>query len=872
MQCSMTMDYEHRASAAEEDSRDEDTVQSHRSESSKFIDAHRADILAGWETAFRTMPIARELDRAALMDHVPDVLEEIANVTDEISLGGTPRADGTAAMHAIDRLIEGFDVAQVVIELGILRDCIMRVWEDRMVGPEDFLHLRVLNQAIDHTAAAVVEHYTTARDRTLQVLDRIANAVLGSRGLDALLNRLLDILSESTTAVDVAAILVHEGDLLRMRASRGFDEATVEHRQRIGEGFAGTIAAEAKPRELRSAWKDPIVQIRAIRESRVRALYGVPLVEGGQVVAVAYMGSRTTEEFSREDKFLFGMIAERAASAIFQHILREAAERTARVLRERELEFRGLADNISQLAWIADERGEPYWYNRRWLEFTGVSLDRMEAAGPEQFVHADHLRRVLDGYSQAVAQGVPWEDTFPMRGKDGRCRWFLTRAIPIRDSGRVVRWFGTNTDVTDQRFLDEATKVLNASLDYNHTLEQLARLAVPALADWCIVDLVEQGSLRRVVTWHVDPDKLELAREIARKYPPNLDQPQGVAEVIRTGATVFAAEIVDAALIRYAEGDQEHLDAIRAFHLRSLIIAPLSARGRTLGTITLMFTADSDRRYSPADINLANELGRRAGIAVDNARLYELSQQAVRDREQALRWREEVLAIVSHDLRGPLATIELVASNVMEELASVPHVRKQLEGIQRSGGRMDRMINDLLDVATIQAKGLTLNKTIEEPERILASIVETYEPIAAQKGMTLEYQSELGPVKLLCDRDRIEQVFSNLLGNALKYCRPADTITLCARLVDGAVELSVADTGPGIPPDELPYLFDPYWAAKRPAVKKGTGLGLYICKAIVEAHGGKLWVDSAMGSGTTFRFALPLPSETGARSTTYTSA
>ncbi len=824
---------------------------------SRFIRVHRDDILSLWERATRTMPIARTLDRAALINDLPHLLDRVAELGDELDPGGArPLYEEASESHAIRGLTEGLDPAQLVIELGILRNSIARLWDQRVTDGSRVAELRQLNQAIDVVVAASVGSHTKARDRTLRALDRIANATLESEHLDDLLQRLLQILVDETPSIQLASILVREREMLHTRASVGTDDDEARYfTARIGEGFAGTIAATRQPVELRSAATDPIVQRPSLGSTGVRALYGIPLIEDGEVIAVAHMGSRTAEDFSLEDKRLFRTMANRATAAIFQQVLRESAEQTTATLREREREHQLLADNIPQLSWMADETGSIYWFNKRWGDYTGGASADIRLAS-ERLVRPDYLAQVRASLAHAIASGEPWQDTVPLRARNGHYRWFVTRAIPVPKQHGAIHWFGTGTDVTDQRFLDHATRLLNSSLDYHLTLEQIARLAVPDLADWCVVDLVERaGGVRRVTIAHVDPARVASSREWARKFPPDWTAPTGVANVIRTGLPEFATVVTDEHLVRVAN-DQQHLDALRQLGIGSYIITPLPARGRTLGAITLLVT-ESRRHYGVTEVELANELGRRAGIAVDNARLYEESQRALRDREDALRSREEVLAIVSHDLRNPLGAIGLSAASLLASPPDAPCARKPLEVIQRSADRMEHMINDLLDMATIQAKGLALNLTWEDPGPLIHGIMEAHEAMARDRDIKLVVAFDLPPLQLKFDRDRIEQVFANLIGNALKYGGPGALVTVSARMVDGQPQFSIADTGRGIPPEELPHLFEQYWAAKRRDIKQGTGLGLYICKGIVDAHGGKLWVESELGRGTSFFFTLP---------------
>jgi len=400
------------------------------------------------------------------------------------------------------------------------------------------------------------------------------------------------------------------------------------------------------------------------------------------------------------------------------------------------------------------------------------------------------------------------------------------------------------------RFLADATLMLSSSLNYDETLEQVARLAVPVLADWCVVDLLEQGGVRRVSVAHRDPGTSELAREWARKYPTDLDPSRGVAQVIHTGTPELVSKIPDELLVEAAL-DAEHLGVLRTLGLTSYLIVPLTARGRTLGAITLV-TAGSGRRYGTADVGLATELARRAALAVDNARLYHEAHEAVRARDQ-------LLAIVSHDLRNPLGAIGIMVS-VLREIHTADPMPEQLDIIQRSVERMKRLIGDLVDTSSIQAGRLALVRESTEAGRLVAEAVDSYAALAAKKGIALSVES-VGGVRVLCDPGRIAQVLGNLLANAIKFSRSGDTISLRVSLDGDRARFVVADTGPGIPKQDLPHVFEPYWSAIRYA-KQGTGLGLYISKGIIETHGGSMWANSEPGKGTNILFTLPLPDHT----------
>jgi len=944
----------------------------------EFIRDRQQEILAEWISEVRTLPIARALDRPALIDHVPDVLDRIAAMADCLSRGETPEPPKQEAdRHAKIRLEEGFDLPQVVSEFTILRDCITRLWEQSVVNPSHIDELRAINKAIDNAVGASVDRFTRARDRTLIALDRIASEALESRSLDDLLQRLLKVFVEFTAAVDTAAILIREGDVLRVRAALGLDrEREVGLTMRVGEGFAGTVAKERRAIGIPAATEVPFIRSEILRSAGVRALYGVPLIDGNGLMGVAHMGSLSANEFSMQDKRLLSAMANRAASAIFQHMLRDAAEKssaelsailesipaaifigneqgvtranragldllgyddarqlerqpvvslvealdmrdagsgaplaiengpvrtavrgvayqrdvrirdhtagkdaivhavsapivrdgdvigavavtldvTARkrieeALRERELEFRTLAENIPQLVWIADRTGSAYWFNHRWFDYTGTKLADVEGWGWQRAQHPEHVQRVTETFRRAIADEEPWEDTFPLRGREGIYRWFLSRAVPVRDeSGQVIRWFSTATDVTDQRFLSNATKLLASSLDMRATLEQLANLAVPELADWCAVDVLNDGHIERVAIAHWDPAKLAAVRDWSQRYPSDLQASGGIGEVIRTGRAMLFPELSDAQLVRVAR-DAEHLRQMRDLGMASVIIAPLVAHGETFGAVTLI-RAESSRRYGQSKLETAIELGRRAGYAIENARLYQNAQDATRTRE-------EILAIVSHDLRTPLATIDLGATVALESTEIGPKVRKNLEAIHRSANRMARLLGDLLDAASLRAGRLTMAMENEDVAALVTRVIEAHQELASKQGIELVCDCSVQGAQIRGDHERLMQAFGNLIGNALKFCGRGDVVILRARVLDRQVAFELADEGPGIADDELPHIFEPYWSAKQYA-KKGIGLGLYICKAIIEAHNGTISVDSKLGRGTTFSIAIPL--------------
>jgi PAS domain S-box-containing protein len=364
-------------------------------------------------------------------------------------------------------------------------------------------------------------------------------------------------------------------------------------------------------------------------------------------------------------------------------------KRAQEELRRSEQQFRTLADSIPQLAWIVDANGSIDWYNQRWYDYTGTTREQVKGWGWTPIIHPDHVERVVDGVRRALDSGEPWEDSFPLRGKDGRYRWFLSRALPIRDQGgRTVRWFGTNTDVTGQRDIE-------------------------------------------------------------------------------------------------------------------------------------------------AELRQRNE-----------------------DARRAVRERDDMMAVVSHDLRNPLSTILMAASILQDDSSDAERMARQANTICRAASHMSELLEKLLDVARLDSGQLTLEPTPLEANALLHEAAQLIQPQADAESIRIEIEAVETRPRLPADRARLLQVLSNLLANAVEHTPQGGRITMRAEPADHAVEFFVTDTGRGIAPEDLPHVFDRFWQAST-STRRGAGLGLSIAKGVIEAHGGRIWVESEVGKGSTFAFSLP---------------
>ncbi|HET9985639.1 MAG TPA: PAS domain S-box protein [Longimicrobiales bacterium] len=555
----------------------------------------------------------------------------------------------------------------------------------------------------------------------------------------------------------------------------------------------------------------------------------------------------------------------RDAQGHVESIIKEARDVTEaraveRALRISEAKFAGIVSIASDAIISIDDDQRIIHFNRGAEEIFGYT--EAETLGkpldlllPDRFraAHQHHVRSF--GQSGVPARRMGDRREISGRRKDGE-EFPAEASISQLQVASGHIYTVVLRDITErkrleraQAFLARSGALLAASLDYETTLAAIARLSVPTLADWCVVYVAaKDGSARRVAGAHADPRRQELLDRLARFPIDASHRAHPALRVLETGEPEFIAETPEG-LLEAIASDAEHLQLLRTLGMRSAIVVPLLARGSTVGAMGFY---RSGSLHLEEDVPLAQELAFRAALAVDNARLYREAQQAVRARD-------DVLAVVSHDLGNPLSAIRIGTGLLLKHLP--PEQRGQepweyLEGIRQSAAQMERLVTDLLEVKRLEAGHLALDRGAESLESILAEVAGLMGPLAVGKELALDVRTPARPLVVLADRERLVQVFSNLVGNAIKFTPAGGRITVEAATGDGEVACSVADTGTGIPAEHLPHLFDWFWQARRTG-RGGAGLGLAITKGIVEAHGGRVWVESQPGAGSTFYFTIP---------------
>jgi PAS domain S-box-containing protein len=589
-----------------------------------------------------------------------------------------------------------------------------------------------------------------------------------------------------------------------------------------------------------------------------------------------------------------------------------ARDAETEAVRRSEARFRSLVVASAQVVWTASPEGELSETQPELAAYTGLSFDRYRGdRWLEEAVHPGDREAVRGAWDEAVREKRVMETEYRIRRADGEWRRVAVRAVPVvEEDGRLREWVGAMTDVTERRrteqardFLADAGRVLASSLDYGHTMRGVARLAVPALADWCAVDvLTEDGELRRIAVHHTDPGKVRLVREIEERWPTPPDAPHGVPFVVRTGQAEMVPEIFDD-MLAASSADPEQLRMVRALGLRSYVCVPLTARGKVLGALSLVH-AESGRRYAPADLALAEELARRAAVAIDNARLFSETEEArsqleqqtgeleeaqaememahdelqhayedlaerTREAERAREAADEAnaakssfLATMSHELRTPLNAIagytQLMEMGIHGPVNDAQ--RGALEKIHRNQTHLLGLINDVLNFAKIEAGQVQYDVADVPLDATLSAVEALVEPQLRARGLVYRYRPGDGVSTVRADRERMEQVVLNLLTNAIKFTAPGGRVELWWERAGQVARIHVSDTGRGIPADKLEAIFEPFVQVD-PALTRsaeGTGLGLAISRDLARAMRGDLTTRSTEGEGSVFTLTLPL--------------
>jgi len=548
-------------------------------------------------------------------------------------------------------------------------------------------------------------------------------------------------------------------------------------------------------------------------------------------------------------------------------VFRDIAERrrVEEMRREVAHQYEAMAEAIPQMVWTAQADGSVDFFNRRWLDYTGLALAKSKGWLWQTALEPSDSVVCGNRWRRSVVEGAGFEVAARIRSREGALRWHLIRALPVLDhAGKIGKWFGTCTDIDYQkraeeslRFLADASEVLSTSHDEIETLNRIAHLAVPQIADFCTVHLLLDRRLQLAAVAHMDPRKADLMVRIDRDFPPD----RAVAEVGASGRSKLFPEISDAQLGAMGT-DKAHREALQQLGLASRICVSLSGRREILGVITFA-SAERGRLYNERDLALAEELGRRTALALDNNRLFAAVNHNKVLAETANASKDQFLAVLSHELRTPLTPVLLCVEDLSRDPMQTPPVRSAMEMIRRNIDLEARLIDDLLDITRIQSGKLRLHQVPTDAHAVLRNAIEICDADIRAKNIRVSFGLAAESRFVHADPARLQQVFWNLIKNAVKFTDGGGSIVFRSRnqtTREGiGLQIEIEDSGIGIDASVLPKIFNAFEQGEKSRSRRygGLGLGLAISKNLVEAHGGTVQVRSpGRDLGTTFTVEL----------------
>ena len=675
-------------------------------------------------------------------------------------------------------------------------------------------------------------------------------------------------------------------------------------RERVAQSLELVQASRSDfNQEFRVVWPDGTVHWIVSRGRFIQNEISQPIRMLGAVLDVTER--KQAEEVLRQSHDELERLVEERTLALTQAnviLQQEIAERqqAQEALYRREQESKALLDNTPDIIIRCDRAFRYVYVNPAVERITGLpaafflgrtsqeqglpeslcqtwdaTMQRMFATGQEQTVEFEAPSR--QGWRSYQSRVVPELDA------EGNVQYALivSRDVTALKQAEAERWqliqeqaARAEAEAAQKRdaFLAKMSAQLAASFEYETTLQQVAELIVPELADYCIIYTHEEGTdlIRRVAAAHIDPEQTERLLAMNQDYPLHLQAEVPVSEVIRTGQATYQTEVSET-FFRHLPTSTAHIRALETLATQSYLIQPLLARDRILGAI-LLATTVSGRRYGLENFGLVAEVAHRAAIAIDNVRLYQKAQQARaaseaarRTAEAANRMKDEFLATLSHELRTPLNSIlgwsRLLTSRQMDAATTT----RALETIERNAKLQAQLIEDILDVSRIIRGKLRLNLCPTQLETVIQAAIDAVRPAAEAKSLHLSCHFTPASERVLVDPDRIQQVVWNLLSNAVKFTPAGGCVEVqmlqVAAPAGSYAEIRVSDTGVGIAPEFLPHVFDRFRQADSTTTRSqgGLGLGLAIMRHLVELHGGTVHVTSpGEGQGATFMVRIPL--------------
>ena len=533
-------------------------------------------------------------------------------------------------------------------------------------------------------------------------------------------------------------------------------------------------------------------------------------------------------------------------------------------LDQREERFRTLIQYSADAIQLLSAEGHVLYSSDSVERVLGYKPEELQGASPEGFIHPDDLSLFMEKFLSLLQMpGEQISIEYRVKHKNGSWVWIEATGTNFLHNPRIQAIVGNFRNINErkhreerQQLLNEVSEKLASSLDHELTLQEITQLIVPAMADYCrIAVLDEQHQIRDMVTNHIEPEKIALVRELYEQYKDRVSSSFGLQRVLDTGRAELITNATPEAVAPLLDDNPAILSIINALGLTSYMGIPLIARDKVIGAITFSST-QPQHHYTHEDLAFAQELARRIALSLDNSRLYAEAQQAI-----ALR--DEFISIASHELRTPVTSLKLYIQVLQKQL------NKQAEAsLTHSFAKMDAQLNkltllieDLLNVSRIEHGRLDFQEDWFDLNEVVKETVEQIQSTTRKQHIQVE-----GRINQLVwgDKDRIGQVLTNLLTNAVKFSPQSDTIIVWLKATPDAIMVGVQDFGIGIEKEHLNHIFDRFHRVSDPEEKTypGLGIGLYIAREIIQRHGGKLTVESSKGEGSLFSFTLPATPDT----------